>query len=65
MSYDSNNNLDQIAITKSGSALFSVNASGTGNITPSGNVQSVTTSRASALNLLPGASGSPGTDSYS
>ncbi|HEV3310486.1 MAG TPA: hypothetical protein VG815_08210 [Chloroflexota bacterium] len=64
-SYNANDQLDKVVTTKSGSADFSFDASGTANITPSGNVQNVTTSQASALNLLPGASGSPGTDSYS
>ncbi|HEV3310000.1 MAG TPA: RHS repeat-associated core domain-containing protein, partial [Chloroflexota bacterium] len=63
--YNSNDQLDKVATTKSGLADFSFDASASGSITPSGNVQNVTTSQASALGLLPGASGSPGSDTYS
>jgi YD repeat-containing protein len=64
-SYNPSEQLDKIAVTKSGIAQFSFDASGSnGWLNPDGSVASFKTTQISGYNLTPGSSSSPGVDNY-
>ena len=62
--YNTAEQLDKIAVAKSGTAKFSFDASGTDGLAPDGSTQDVTTNEVTGYSFLPANGTTSGSDSY-